>query len=1822
MDDDHREEHMEEDKEGSEDVVEYEGGHESDTDVDDSSSEIDDTIEPIIINIHGLSEEPIRAFTVDGTEALTGMIKFSWSSEMIIGDMATSDGVKRIAMQLLENALEALNSASKTFFGTPHRATSSCHWDTLISRIVLAYRHGHTSSSFSSIVKQLANVHEELSRSFGTRFGQQSINTVNFFQERSDDYEIPVDKFNATLDRDRESMRKDYQDIVSLLARKGFQAASLEGSNPAYKNLCNWILSSEELTIWMSEPLPRANKYVQKSEAGKSRGPDSTPHTESTTQIPAETRNNSLELEMNSIRVLELGGLVQHSTVLADSLIASLKDSRRQPTDVFLDLAHNLPRYLPLTRTQLLSSLCQQLLAWSPTLFCQHKLLFSEGQDALSGFNSKWSEAVLWRYLKAILMKIAAGQTFLLIHEPVEPDFCAPFKQLISDIIDFVDANDVRLKVLYLRTTVAPNSPENSVTKEILGIRDLAVRIDIDLADSGIRSALEADYGECLIRVNRDRLTPIALKDIEDIVFANLKDLEIPLHCFALMERHPFLSLQSVKHFLLAGINQNVVATVLDSVPRAAKQLVEKGIMWITRSPRPPTCIKFAAALAIEFDSQYEAEINKDIALEFEKLLGGLVQINGGHIYVASCLGSALGPNHDIALKCYRHILKRYYQARFELKQDVKLGEKRSKHESRFEDSASQSAQVVAQEVIEEADIVFPDAPDTPPEVPDPLLSYAIEYLFTYLQAKGDGSVNENMFEVEFTANEDLINFCLKGQSRELVLLPTTTSLPSISRIQTLLKISVSEAAHLALCASELQGQHEYSGWFAITLAACQTDNVGAVKQLVKAGKITDDEIGKLFETGCDISLCALAKSRHGLVAKSMDRILQDAARLGNFDLIEYLMSEPELQQEFDNLQNRKPTVFTIARLGLLPSSQRFWDAQHRYVHYGENHKDRSTVLHQAVLSGNPSMVSKILSLLLMSSPPEKAVNQRDSTGATPLLHASSLGNISIVKQLLAAGADHSILDGKKQSPLCIASRNGYLEVVKALLQHGASISQKDDADKTAFHLAVEGNHSTVAAILVAKLTKEDISNYSTAIEQAVHRNNINILKSLLSLHNGVALSEEILRNCISSASHYGYEDILRELLSFDCPSFKYSPFMHAAWHGHVNCIEILLKKGYDCNSADYYGTTPIEVACEQGHEAAVRLLTRHSTRENLDLAYLRAAGWNRPNIVESLLDGGSININAKNSGKNTALHYAAYGSYVRLLEILAMHRADLEVKNSSGLAPLHDAARMNNPACVRILVRAGADVDVKDDRGRTPLYMATREGFREVVQILLDARCDLKVPPSDLHQFPTFLRLALETSTLEVFELIVKRLAAIGKLQIPPEVMHEFLQNEPSGPGKIKVLLQNGFDANQNIGEYGSMLHYAALWGRKDLVEVLCTFEEVNVNAVNESHGTPLQQAVVRGNKNSLAILNLLLTKNANIHKGSGRYGSPLCTVAAMPLLRDLSLEHGAAEAIKIYLALAREIIEYDPTTINDQAGYYRTPVQFAVNGGSIEMLEFLLAKKPKQDFLAGRFGTSLHLAAYYGRLDMAAILMESDEFLNRGRYDVAGRLPIHLAALSDRPGGDSLVRFFSNEGSGVTLLSTDKYQSISVVHFSAGQGRLPVVEMVVASHPNAVHDRDVDGWTPLHWACRNDNFDVVRFLLEHGADKNATTARGWTPFDVAMHSEARLPSDSECEELLRPDRQADTSNSSAKPALDPEDVTPARIEEAIRTDAGAFGCDVCDCIIFGVTYKCLDCMDFDLCFKCFRRVKDIHYSGHGFERVTATGEREDIDMDASLAA
>jgi ankyrin repeat protein/regulator of replication initiation timing len=121
----------------------------------------------------------------------------------------------------------------------------------------------------------------------------------------------------------------------------------------------------------------------------------------------------------------------------------------------------------------------------------------------------------------------------------------------------------------------------------------------------------------------------------------------------------------------------------------------------------------------------------------------------------------------------------------------------------------------------------------------------------------------------------------------------------------------------------------------------------------------------------------------------------------------------------------------------------------------------------------------------------------------------------------------------------------------------------------------------------------------------------------------------------------------------------------------------------------------------------------------SIDIELIEAARENNAPEIRRLLSNGA-DVNAKNSGGWTPLHWASTNGHVQVFKELVEHGADTEVKSIFGWAALHYACYKGHLAVGNELLIRGADTEAKDNDGETPLHCASTEDHLPVVKALL----------------------------------------------------------------------------------------------------------------------------------------------------------------------------------------------------------------------------------------------------------------------------------------------------------------------------------------------------------------------------------------------------------------------------------------------------------------------------------------------------------------------
>jgi ankyrin repeat protein len=657
-------------------------------------------------------------------------------------------------------------------------------------------------------------------------------------------------------------------------------------------------------------------------------------------------------------------------------------------------------------------------------------------------------------------------------------------------------------------------------------------------------------------------------------------------------------------------------------------------------------------------------------------------------------------------------------------------------------------------------------------------------------------------------------------------------------------------------------------------------------------------------------------------------------------------------------------------------------------------------------------------------------------------------------------------------------------------------------------------------------------------------------------------------------AAKYGYKDMVEQLLAADDRTINSvdnscrTPLHLATCWDHTRVITKLLARGANCNLTDSTGQSPFNIACRKGLATAAKMLLPSVSRSQLEEGFHQVYKSGSVELLALLLDAGiDINLEDGAGGKGyTALETAAFFSRPRLVQLLLIRRADLEKRDLCGITPLMAAVRGDAVECLKLLVDAGANPNTEDRFGYNSIYYATIWNRPECVLILLKAKADLRVPARvrASHQYSKWIDLALWEFKQQAFELVLDRgQISSDHLSPTPDVLRRYLESDACEAPKLKALLDkvHGWDPNQDISEHGTMLHYACFLGRGDVVHALLGSKRVEFNVCNERHGTPLLLAASRADrKSSVAIVRTLLREGAETSMGSKHYGTPLHAAALAPMASE-----GETETWTRYLDIVGLLLAHNPSSINVEAGIHGTPLIAAISGWmGATMVEALLQSRPNLGLRSGTSETALHVAAHQGDVTVVKLLLDQNcpEYeLNIGTLDAGGRLPVHLAAVGNHP---HLIDILTTPH--VSLVTRD-YEGRHSLHFAAGQGNVTFVGAVLARFPESVRDVDCDGWTPLHWACRQRFARMVTMLLDYGADRYARTKRGWLAAHVAMYH-GFIP----LLELLQTDEGLDGEYPRSileAEMTDEQETLPVRRGQASRTkEAPSFFCNSCHCV------------------------------------------------------
>lgn len=536
------------------------------------------------------------------------------------------------------------------------------------------------------------------------------------------------------------------------------------------------------------------------------------------------------------------------------------------------------------------------------------------------------------------------------------------------------------------------------------------------------------------------------------------------------------------------------------------------------------------------------------------------------------------------------------------------------------------------------------------------------------------------------------------------------------------------------------------------------------------------------------------------------------------------------------------------------------------------------------------------------------------------------------------------------------------------------------------------------------------------------------------------------------------------------------APLADAAMEDDAERVVALLESGADVNEAQGDGMTALHWAAYNG----------------------------RAELVETLLSAGANVDPVTRIGSYTPLHHAARNGFADVADALLAAGADPEARTSSGeTRPLHLAAAAGREEVVTRLVEAGAEIDAREARwGQTPLIFAASAGRTSAVGALLDHGAD----PS------------LTTNVVDIPEMeAVDRTAGEVRDRIL-ESFREQADDEASwrpDPSQIKAAVRAARevqraetvsdDAPERETADDEFVGYTGLVGTQGGLTAL-------LHAVREGHA-----------ETAMA----LLEGGADINQRSAGDETPPLLMATINGHFDLALEflsRGAdpnlastAGATPLYTALntqwAPKARYPQQQAYQQQRASYLDVMGALLEAGAdpnVRLRQHLWYMSYTFDLLGVNVAgsTPFWRAAYATDVEAMRLLVEhgADPEVptrkpperRRGRDDASdeedpsGLPPVPV-------GGPAVWPIHAAAGVGYGQGYAGN------AHRHVPDGWMPAMRYLVEDLGVDVNVRDHDGYNAVHHAAARGDDEMIRFLVEHGADVTAVSREGQTTADMA---------------------------------------------------------------------------------------------------------------------
>ncbi|KAG8176485.1 hypothetical protein JTE90_017540 [Oedothorax gibbosus] len=448
-------------------------------------------------------------------------------------------------------------------------------------------------------------------------------------------------------------------------------------------------------------------------------------------------------------------------------------------------------------------------------------------------------------------------------------------------------------------------------------------------------------------------------------------------------------------------------------------------------------------------------------------------------------------------------------------------------------------------------------------------------------------------------------------------------------------------------------------------------------------------------------------------------------------------------------------------------------------------------------------------------------------------------------------------------TPLLLASKLGKLEVVKELLnQPGINVNEKDKNGQSALHHSICKGHLQVVNTLLkapgVMVNEKDGLHGFTPLHMAIEYHHFDAVEALLTHPDtDIDAKDDCGQAPLYTAAFHGDMKVVEMLLQGGADTYAktdqgFSVVYYPAKHGHSRLVEVIVnhRKRIKAHGEDRDARKKqIDVLRQRKHRARFNKINKITDEEVNELHFqlLKAAENGDLKKVDELLSDPRTNVNCRDRYRNTPLHLSARKGYVQLVKrLLQVKDIDVNANNKDDTKsdyPLHTGDIPN---------RADSDI------GKTPLHLAVDEKHVEVVRLLLD-HPKIDVNAKDKYgEFPLWL--AVENNDEITVGMLLNHLVIDVNARY---IFHDHLTALHDATDKeneeiVRLLLKhpkidvNAKEKHRNF----TPLNVAVRRNAVEVVKAILEHKRVDVNATDKMLRTPLHHAAEQGNSRLLSLL------------------------------------------------------------------------------------------------------------------------------------------------------------------------------------------------------------------------------------------------------------------------------------------------------------------------------------------------------------------------------